>query len=172
MSLAESIDLFADTQTVAGGSSGAPSAAIERSSDVRRRSGALDFGGVVTVVKRMQGRPESSATVAIVDKGVVEVFLEHMQALSERNMLDAALDYVFDTMDRWFDKGSFELSNRVLRAVDPSRTHEDLLIGLLTISHTARSHLTARADLLARAREVLEHRLGVRQANRALSGLE
>lgn len=171
MSLDESSELEADCQTVAVQAPRVPRRAPERSWPVWQGMQGLEMGGVVTVARARPERSVSNPTVGVVDKSAAEVFLEGMQMLAARGEIDAAMDHAFDTVDRWLAEARFGLCDDMLASVDESTVHEDLLVGLLTITYAARSRLTSRADFLARASKALTRRLGAPEAARSLQGL-
>lgn len=164
MTLAE-LELESDTTTVA-----APSP------PKRRRAGVCpptvlrvrNAAGVATSIRAEYGG--DNATVAVAGESVSDVFLSRMRTVAESD-IDAALDLAFRRIDEWLRASFFERCDHVLQRVDAGTFHEDLLVGLLTITFAAKDKLPARARFLERSALVLRKRLGEGEAARALNGL-
>lgn len=166
MSLAEALEFESDTLTVV----------IPKESTPRRSGSAPhglqihDLAGVATAIAA--GYAGDSATVAVPEKRVSDVFLDQMRSIAAHVDLDASLDFAFRTVDRWLRGKEFARCDEVLRRVDVGAFHEDLLVGLLTITFAAKAALPSRTRLLERSAAVLRQRVGETEARRALVGLE
>lgn len=112
-----------------------------------------------------------TVTVGAPEKRVSDVFVERLRNLAPID-IDAGLDLAFREIDTWLRDGRFELCNEVLKRIDVGAFHEDLLVGLLTITFSAKTELSARERLFQRTSHVLRLRIGADAAHRSIAGLE
>ncbi|MCB9566636.1 MAG: hypothetical protein H6710_05385 [Myxococcales bacterium] len=88
-----------------------------------------------------------------------------------RSGIDAALDYLFDRVDRWLCAESYSLCDEAIEGVDPRAFPEEILVGLLSITFPAKKSLASRMAFLDAVEVELTRRIGAIETQRALRGL-
>ena len=81
--------------------------------------------------------------------------LDRVYRLVGRGNTDEALDTLFDEIDSWLCEGAFDAVDACLRSVDLRLLDTSTMIGLLTITLAANSHLPGRTALRERIAERL-----------------
>ncbi len=82
-------------------------------------------------------------------------WLETCLKLEKQGRAGAALDILYDRMDRALSDGEFDECDRLLHDLRPSDLSLTLILGILTITLAASSRLQSRAGLLASVRASL-----------------
>lgn len=113
----------------------------------------------------------STATQGTKGKRTSDIFLDKMSRTADQKDIDASLDFMFREVDSWLRKQQFTNCDEVLHLVNVADLHEDLLIGLLTITFAARDRLDSRKKLFQSISSALEQRIGESEARRSLIGL-
>ena len=87
-----------------------------------------------------------------------ETFVNHAERLARRGNIDAAIDLIYDRADEMLLAGQFDQLNDILYLAQPGRLSVDVLLGVLTITLSARSKLPARAHFYREAEQTLRAR--------------
>lgn len=110
------------------------------------------------------------AVVAATYDAVADLhWLELAASLEGRGRKHAALDLVYDTVDRWLCDGQFRRCNLIFETVRPDGLSAELILGLLTVTRSAAGRLESRSAFGECARVVLSVREG--DADQLLAGL-
>jgi hypothetical protein len=91
--------------------------------------------------------------------------------LNRTNKTDDALDMLYEVVDDLLHAGSFVLCDRMLAKLEVNALSEDLLVGALSITLTAKNSLPARAQLFGRVQQKLALTHNTDEVTRLLDGL-
>jgi|GEM_PF-6252491 len=98
-------------------------------------------------------------------------WLEDVYSMCARGEKEAAIDVVFDQIERLLSGGEFEKCDSVLRAVDLQRLSVSLILSLLSVTLSASKMLPYRRVLTARTEAFFGRNEGAERAARLLNGL-
>ena len=87
----------------------------------------------------------------------IDIFLENLYKLDEEENERLSVRYIVNTFNTLLNKGNYSLCNQIFIAVDIDKLSSFAIIGFLSISRAARTHLASRADFLNRCRYRLEN---------------
>jgi hypothetical protein len=96
-------------------------------------------------------------------------FLESVYRLVESELTSDAIDYTISRIDDLLNDGSFHVCNGILRAADPEKLSDTLIVTFLGITLAAKSKLTSRPAFYMRSRQVVCERRGDDGADRLLA---
>jgi hypothetical protein len=101
---------------------------------------------------------------------LARILLDSANRLASKNLMDDAIDLVFDRMDELLSAGGLVVCNSILEEADPWELAPDVSVSLLTITLPAADLLPARSDFFERVGSALQDR-GLFEAG-VLEGLE
>jgi hypothetical protein len=110
------------------------------------------------------------AWLTSVTRPPTEGFIDHAQRLDECGQTDAALDIIFDQIDEKLLAGNFIQVDQTLANTSPENLSIDLLLGILTATLPAKTHLKSRQLFYRQVQETLERRGRLKEG--ILVGLE
>jgi hypothetical protein len=99
--------------------------------------------------------------------------IEECSKIIEDKGRGKALDYLFDKVDDQILLGNFEQVEEILKTTDIQTTHEDLLLGLLTITgHFSCGHtFKNRDEFKDNVYAMFKERYGEEEAKQIMQGL-
>jgi hypothetical protein len=97
-------------------------------------------------------------------------WLDDVYLLVARGQIDDAVDVLFSNLDEMLLVGHFSRCNALLRVVDLKKLDTNLLVGLLSITLSAKALLPERADVVGRV-EARLNELDPSRTARLLDGL-
>lgn len=97
-------------------------------------------------------------------------FLQNANRLDRQGNTDAALDVIYDEFDALFHTGAMDIADCILRDIDPTTLSDAMLVGVLTATLPAKSHLPSRAGFFHAAERLLTERGSLEPG--LLAGLE
>jgi len=101
----------------------------------------------------------------------IEKFLQDIYGLDTTEKRQAAIDHVFDYIDRLFWKDEFFICDTILRRLNTSRLSPSLLRSFLVITNAAKEKLPSRNSFFLRVREEIVEKKGEAVARRLLNKL-
>lgn len=101
----------------------------------------------------------------------IDVFLDSAYLVSKTSV-DRALDIIFNTIDDLLLDDKFDICNQILESVWVDVFDLDLLLGFLTITFAAKSHLKCRERFFERVYDKCLLEEGKKHTEELLVGLE
>lgn len=98
-------------------------------------------------------------------------WLETVYRMCERNKNRAAIDTVFDKVERLLYDSEFASCDALLRLVDIHRINRSVVISILSITWAARNFLPYRNKFVEEVEYMLTWQVGKERAERLLAGL-
>lgn len=99
--------------------------------------------------------------------------LQSIYELSENDgLLDAAIDYVYDSISDFRLESKFSEIDKVLEEMEVEKVPSVILVSFLTSTYTCSDQLPARSGYYLKVRETLIGRFGEERTNKILKGLQ
>lgn len=98
--------------------------------------------------------------------------LEELYSLSESGEIDDGLDYLYDTIDDLLLEEQYDTCDAYLKEIDIEQLDPDILVGLLTITYSARDQLRTRGEIFQRISALFEKIMDRAEMIATLRGLE
>lgn len=98
--------------------------------------------------------------------------LEELYRLSESGQIDPGLDYLYKTIDDLLLDEQYATCDAYLQDMDLERLDSDILVGLLTITFSARHDLLKRSNILEAIREMFRSIMPEAEVSATLRGLD
>jgi hypothetical protein len=98
--------------------------------------------------------------------------LERLYTLYAPESIDDALDFLYDILDDLLMREKYGECNHYLRDINLERLRGEILVGILTVTFSARAHLNERAAVFTRIRTKLGAEMPQAEVEATLRGLE